>query len=77
MSTEPVGTQKPVQKPDKDYRMSALMGAKVYNHEKKIGRLSDLMIIETGKLPEVKNLVITRPFGDPSLLVPWDHVTVL
>jgi magnesium transporter len=77
MPTEPNGTEKPVQKPDHDYLMSTLLGARVYNREKKIGRLSDLMIIETGKLPEVKNIIITRPFGDPSLLVSWDRVKVL
>jgi len=70
-------TVKPVQKPGREYLMSALLGARVYNREKKIGRLSDFMIVETGKLPEVKNLLVTRPFGDPALLVPWDRVTVL
>jgi magnesium transporter len=66
-----------VQRADKEYLVSNLLGAKVSNLDTKIGRLSDLMIIETGKLPEVKNLVVTRPFGDPALLVPWDRVTVL
>jgi magnesium transporter len=77
MQTDATGSEKTLQKPDKNYLMSALLGARVYNREKKLGRLSDLMIVETGKLPEVKNLLITRPFGDMSLLVPWDRVTVL
>ena len=75
MQTEPDG--KPVQNLDTGYRISTLLGARVYNREKKIGSLSDLMIIETGKFPEVKNLVVTRPFGDPALLVPWERVTFL
>lgn len=77
MQTNTTGTGKTSQKPDKNYLMSALLGAKVYNREKKVGRLSDLMIVETGKLPEVKSLLVTRPFGDPALLVPWDRITVL
>nr|WP_320161885.1 hypothetical protein [uncultured Methanoregula sp.] len=55
---------KNAQKSDKEYLMSTLIGVKVFLGRKKIGRLSDLMIVETGKLPEVKNLIITRPFGD-------------
>jgi len=72
------GTEMPkaVQKPQREYLMSSLVGSRVYNRERKIGRLSDFMIVETGKLPEVKNLVVIRPFGDPALLVPWERVTV-
>jgi magnesium transporter len=72
--TNDTGATKP-QKSDKHYLLSSLLGAKVLVHEKKIGTLSDMMIIETAKLPEVKNLVVTRPFGDLSLLIPWDRVT--
>jgi hypothetical protein len=54
-----------------------MLGAKVILHEKKIGSLSDLMIVETGRIPEVVNFVITRPFGDPPLLVPWERMVTL
>ena len=54
-----------------------MLGAKVILREKKIGSLSDLMIVETGKLPEVRNFVITRPFGDPTLLIPWERMVTL
>jgi CBS domain-containing protein len=54
-----------------------MLGAKVILWEKKIGSLSDLMIIETGKLPEVRNFVVTRPFGDPSLLIPWERMVTI
>ncbi len=65
------------QKPDRKFLLSEMLGAKVFLGEKKIGSLSDIMIVETGKLPEVRNFVITRPFGDPSLLIPWECMVTL
>jgi magnesium transporter len=70
------GITKPA-KADKHYLLSSLLGAKVLVREKKIGTLSDMMIIETAKLPEVKNLLVSRPFGAPPLLVPWEQVTTI
>lgn len=75
MQTVPTNT-KP-QRSDRKFLLSEMLGAKVFLHEKKIGSLSDLMIVETGKLPEVSNFVITRPFGDPSLLIPWERIVTL
>jgi magnesium transporter len=75
MYTDPTNA-KP-QRPDRKFLLSEMLGAKVFLKEKKIGSLSDLMIVETGKLPQVRNFVITRPFGDPPLLVPWDHIVTL
>lgn len=75
MQTVPTNT-KP-QRSDRKFLLSEMLGAKVFLHEKKIGSLSDLMIVETGKLPEVRNFVITRPFGDPSLLIPWERIVTL
>jgi magnesium transporter len=63
--------------PDRKYLLSELLGTKVFLHEKKIGSLSDVIIVETGKLPEVRYFVVTRPFGDPSLLIPWERVLSL
>ena len=65
------------QRSDRKFLLSEMLGAKVILGEKKIGSLSDLMIVETGKLPEVRNFVITRPFGDPSLLIPWERMVTL
>ena len=64
-------------KPDRKLLLSELLGATVILRGKKIGSLADLMIIETGKLPEVRNFIITRPFGDPPLLVPWEQMVTL
>jgi magnesium transporter len=65
------------QKTDRKFLLSELLGAKVFLREKKIGSLSDLMIVETGKLPEVRNFIITRPFGAPPLLIPWEQMVSL
>ncbi len=54
-----------------------MLGAKIFLNDKKIGSLFDLMIVETGKLPQVRYFVITRPFGDPPLLVPWECIMTL
>ncbi|HNX17928.1 MAG TPA: CBS domain-containing protein, partial [Methanoregula sp.] len=62
-------------KPDARYLLSELLDAKVILSGKKVGRLSDLVIVETGTFPVVKYIVVSRPFGDPSLLVPWEQVT--
>jgi magnesium transporter len=63
--------------PGRKYLLSELLGTKVFLHDKKIGSLSDVIIVETGKLPEVRYFVVSRPFGDPSLLIPWERVLSL
>jgi len=65
------------QKSERKFLLSEMLGSKVFLHEKKIGTLSDLMIVETGRIPEVVNFVITRPFGDPPLLVPYERIVTL
>ena len=60
-----------------EFFLSEIIGRKVYRHSQRIGRLQDLVIVETGKLPEVSQLLIRRPYGHPPLLVPWDRVVVI
>ena len=60
-----------------EFFLSEVVGRRVYRHSVRIGRLQDLVIVETGKLPEVTQLLISRPYGRPSLLVPWDKVVVI
>lgn len=55
--------------------LSDLIGTKAFVAGKAIGRLSDLVIVERGPVPEVTHLVIARPFGNPRLLVPWERVS--
>jgi len=57
--------------------LSEIIGRKVYLKTQRIGRLSDMVIIETGKLPEVSHFVVSRSFGYPSLLLPWDKLTLI
>ncbi|MFH0967981.1 MAG: CBS domain-containing protein [Methanobacteriota archaeon] len=53
---------------------SEFLAKRVTLNGKKIGRISDLIIIETIRCPEVTHFIITRSFGKPSLLVPWEKV---
>ena len=57
--------------------LSEIIGRKVYLKTEPIGRLGDMVIVETGKLPEVSHFVVTRSFGYPSLLLPWDKLTLI
>lgn len=75
MQTDSANGKQP--KPDRKFLLSGMLGARVLLQGKKIGSVADLMIVETGKLPEVRNFVVSRPFGDPSLLVPWERMVSL
>src|SRR5512136_2341201 len=59
---------------DRVFFLSEIIGARVMLRGKKIGALSDLVIAETGKVPEVRQIVVTRPFGKPPLTIPWERV---
>ena len=59
------------------YFLSDLIGAKVMVQGKKVGKLDDLLIREHEKIPEVTHLIVTRPFGHKSLLVPFERVSEL
>jgi magnesium transporter len=62
---------------EQEFFLSEILGRRVFVKKKRIGRLSDLAIIETGKLPEVTHVVVSRSFGYPSLTVPWDRVRLI
>ena len=68
------------QKPVADgavFLLSDLVGARVRSADRTIGRLADLVAIESGRVPEVTHLLVRRRFGHKSLLVPWANVTAL
>ena len=44
---------------------------------KRIGKLSDIVIKEGGKIPEVTHIYVTRSFGNPPLMIPWEKVASL
>lgn len=60
-----------------EFFLSEILGRRVFVGDRRIGRLGDLAIVETGKLPEVTHLVIERPYGYPTLTVPWDKVLLI
>ncbi|MDR3579456.1 MAG: CBS domain-containing protein [Oryzomonas sp.] len=64
-------------KTEKVYFLSDLIGAKAFIHGKKVGKLGDLIIRESDKIPEVTHIVVTRPFGHKTLLVPFDRVETM
>ena len=74
MAEQKIQTPVPFQN---DYFLTDLMGTKVVAHGKKIGKLSDLLVVENAAMPEVTNLCVGRLFGDPSLLIPWDKVKAI
>jgi len=62
---------------EQEFFLSEILGRRVFVKKKQIGRLSDLAIVETGKLPEVTHVVVSRSFGYPPLTVPWDRVRLI
>jgi magnesium transporter len=60
-----------------EYFLSELIGTKVFQLDKKVGKLADLVVVEREKVAEVTHVVVHRPFGDPTLVIPWDHVTLV
>jgi len=62
---------------EQEFFLSEILGRRVFVKKKPIGRLSDLAIVETGKLPEVTQVIVSRSFGYPPLTVPWDRVVLI
>jgi magnesium transporter len=58
------------------YFLSSILGTKVVFGHSKIGKLADIVIMD-GNIAEVTHLYIERPFGHPSLLIPWDKIASL
>jgi len=62
---------------DATYLLSDLIGGKARISGKTIGKLSDMIVNDQGKVAEVTHLLIDRPFGRKSLMVPWNKVAQL
>jgi magnesium transporter len=60
-----------------EFFLGEILGRRVFVRKHRIGRLADLAIVETGKLPEVTHVVVNRPFGYPPLTIPWDRVVLI
>lgn len=63
--------------PQKTYMLNELIGTKVLLHGKKIGVLGDIIARENEPLPVVTHFYVTRLFGSPALLIPWDRIRVI
>ena len=62
-------------KTELQFFLSDIIGKRVLNGRKKIGKLSDLIIKENGgKFPVVTHLFVGRSFGYPSLTIEWEKV---
>lgn len=62
---------------EKEFFLSEILGRKVYLRTERVGRLDDFVIVETGKLPEISHIVVGRSYGYPSLLIPWDKISLI
>ena len=62
---------------ENEFYLSEILNRAIFIKKNRIGRLSDLAIVETGKLPEVTHVVVSRSFGYPTLTVPWDKVLLI
>lgn len=62
-------------KKDQEFFLSDIIGRKVTWKNEKIGKLQDISIVESGIIPEVRFFIIFRPFGRPTLYVPWANVS--
>ncbi|MHB8668282.1 MAG: magnesium transporter MgtE N-terminal domain-containing protein [Burkholderiales bacterium] len=60
-----------------EFFLGEILGRRVYLKSERIGRLDDLVIVETGRIPEVTHLIVSRSFGYPSLLLPWDRIALI
>ncbi|MDD5675310.1 MAG: CBS domain-containing protein [Chitinivibrionales bacterium] len=63
--------------PDKTYFLSELLGAEIfstYDNTKRIGKLSDVVIVEKGTIPHVTELVVSRAYGAPTLTIPIEKI---
>jgi len=62
---------------DREIFLSEILNVPVVIRGKKTGTLSDLIVVETARIPEVKSLYVTRSFGYPGLIIPWENVVEL
>ena len=59
---------------EETYFLTEIVGIRAIFNDKKIGKLTDFIIVDKDKIAEVTHLYISRPFGDKSLIVPWEKV---
>ncbi len=59
---------------DETFNLSEVLDSRIISNGRKLGKLNDLIIVENGRFPVVRQILVKRPFGNPSLLIPWEKV---
>ncbi len=70
MTTTPT-TPKPV---EEKFYLTDLIKTPVKLNGKRIGKLTDLIAKGNGAPPVITDILVGRPYGDPSLIIPWANV---
>jgi CBS domain-containing protein/sporulation protein YlmC with PRC-barrel domain len=60
-----------------EHLLTDVIGADVVFKGKKIGKLSDIIVVDKDKVAEVTHILVSRPFGNRSLVVPWPKVKTM
>ena len=60
-----------------EFYLSEILGRRVYVGTQRVGKVGDLAIVETGKLPEVTHVIVSRSFGYPALTIPWEQMLLI
>ncbi len=61
--------------PERTFNLSAVVRIPVIAKGERVGILDEFVIVDRDKYAEVTHLSISRPFGRPRLVVPWEKVT--
>jgi CBS domain-containing protein len=60
------------------FYLTEIIGEKIIFNGDRIGKLADMIIVEKGApIPHITHLYITRPFGEPSLIVPIEKIMTM
>ncbi|MBF0560508.1 MAG: magnesium transporter MgtE, partial [Alphaproteobacteria bacterium] len=65
------------QQTERTYLLSDLIGLPALVDGKRVGKLADVIVTESGKIPEVTHMLVSRSFGYKSLMVPWAGIKEL
>ncbi|MBF0460962.1 MAG: magnesium transporter [Magnetococcales bacterium] len=59
------------------FYLTNFVGRKVYNRGEKTGVVGDVVALDKEPVPEVTHLLVHRPRGRHSLMVPWDKINMI
>ena len=69
------GVQEKTANPARIFYLTEIIGAKIIFNGDRIGKLADMIIVEEGMpIPHITHLYVTRPFGEPSLIIPLNKI---